>query len=66
MNKIELTPFQRNLFEKVLTEKNETEKAQEELLSMIFSFHKTERPTTQLNYNNGVLSWVKNEEPVEG
>lgn len=58
MAQIKLTQYQRNLLEDSLRVKQGAEAAQEELLTMIFAVNKVSRPNTQVQYNDGAITWV--------
>lgn len=61
---ITLTDYQRNQLEQALVAKQNAEKIQEELLEMIFSYNKVQRPSTPVNYKDGKLSWTSVVTPV--
>lgn len=63
-----LSKYQKDALEAALAAKQQAIQAEQELLAMIFSVNKLEVPK-ELNYNNGVLSWVeipKEPEVIEG
>ena len=60
---IKLSDYQKALFEQNFLAKQNTEKAQEELLTMVFAAANTKKPAGAINYNNGILSWE--DSPVE-
>jgi len=62
---IKLTDYQKALVEQTLLQKQSAEKAQEELMSMIFAANgkALPKPPVAISYNNGIVSWE--ESPVE-
>lgn len=65
---INLSNTQRQLLEQAIAAEQNAQQAKQEILAMIFAFNKLEVPK-EMNYNNGVLSWVeipKEPEVIEG
>jgi hypothetical protein len=63
---IKLSDYQRSTLEQALLAKQNAEKIQEEILDMVFAYNKVARPTTQISYNDGKLSWTETPEVIEG
>jgi hypothetical protein len=66
MAQITLSKTQRALFERAVSDRIAASEVESEIIDMIFAAHGTPKPTTQLSYNDGVIKWVENIEPVEG
>lgn len=64
--KITLTELQKNLLERAIKDSQSASAHQEEMLAMIFAYHKVDKPTVSINYDNGELSWAEVPEVVEG